>query len=195
MLRAQSAAWNILVRLRRGSFMPAKKTLKAATEESVGAPAAAKRLEEREAAIWSRIERLEADLAQADNEFAKADGDDEKQKGISAKIALINKDLMDTQKSWLQLTKQVREFDASIDTSRREGEKISRTEAEEFFRQFRLSIKLSIEKYIISLSQDATRAESPEQFYQAHADNIRTAMLSEIENAHKDGKIPAWAIE
>lgn len=175
------------------SEMATKKPLKTPAE-NVGAPAAAKRLEDREAAIWGRIIRLESDLEKADAEFAQADGDDEKQKGISAKISLINKDLMDTQKSWLQLTKQVREFDASIDTSRREGEKIARSEAEEFFRQFRLSIKLAIEKYIISLSQDATRAESPEQFYQVHADNIRTAMLSEIENAQKDGKLPTWVL-
>lgn len=175
--------------------MPAKKPPKAAPVENVGAPAAAQRLEAREAALWGRIERLEADLTKEDDDFKKADGDEVEQKLISAKIALINKDLMDTQKSWLQLTKQVREFDASIDTSRREGEKISRTEAEEFFRQHRLSIKLAIEKYIISLSQDATRAESPEQFYQAHADNIRTAFQSELENAQKDGKLPKWAIE
>lgn len=174
--------------------MPAKKPLKAAPVENVGAPAAAQRLEAREAALWGRIIRLEADLEKADAEFAQTDGDTERQKSISDKIALVNKDLMDTQKSWLQLTKQVREFDASIDTSRREGEKIARSEAEEFFKQLRLSIKLAIEKYIISLSQDATRAESPEQFYQAHADNIRTAMTSEIENAQKDGKLPKWAL-
>lgn len=173
---------------------PRKSQPKLVAETGVGAPSAAKRLEERELTLWSRIERLEADLQKEDAEFARFDGDTEGQKIIADKIALINKDLMDTQKSWLQLTKQVREFDASIDTSRREGEKIARSEAEEFFKQFHLSIKLAIEKYIISLSQDATRAESPEQFYQAHADNIRTAARSEIENAQKDGKLPKWAL-
>lgn len=160
-----------------------------------GAPAAAKRLEDREAATWARIERLEKDLSDADTEFRRYDGDTEKQRDVSEKIALINKDLIDTQKSWLQLTKQVREFDKSIDLSRREGEMVPRSEVEEMMRQYRLCLTLGLESYIITISQSATQVNSPEEFYRAHSDQIRSCSASAIEAAVKDGKLPKWSIE
>lgn len=178
--------------------MPAKKPLKTAPSESVGyptgAPDSAKRLEAAEALAASKVDKLNDELDRLEDEKKQYDGDEVEEKKISEKIERAGKALLAQTKTWIELAKQVNSFYKAVDESKREGEKIPRIEVEEFFKQFRLSIKLAIEKYIISLSQDATRAESPEQFYQAHADNIRTAMLSEIENAQKDGKLPRWAI-
>lgn len=173
--------------------MPAPKKPKTTPEYPTGAPDSAKRLEAAEAQAAAKREVLERELERLEEQLKQADGDKEREDELGAKIDRAAKSLLTQTKTWIELAKQVNSFYKAVDESKREGEKIPKVEAEEFFRQFRLSIKLAIEKYIISLSQDATRAESPDQFYQAHSDNIRTAFQSELESAQKDGKLPKWA--
>lgn len=162
--------------------------------ENVGAPANAAKLDQHAKDSEEEVMRVKAEIASLVASLPQLDGDPERTRHANDQIQARRKDLNDAYDLWFKLSKQALDHDQKVALDRREGEKIARSEAEEFFKQFRLSIKLAIEKYIISLSQDATRAESPEQFYQAHADNIRTAMTSEIENAQKDGKLPKWAL-
>jgi vacuolar-type H+-ATPase subunit I/STV1 len=159
-----------------------------------GAPANAKLLETHAADAERNVVRIKDEIEKQTGMLAQADGSDEQTRRIQNTLASLREHSNDAYELWFKLSKQVREYDKAVDTSRREGEKIPRADVEEFFRQFDLSIVLAIESYIISLSQDATRAESPEQFYQAHADNIRSCRVAAIEKAQQDNKLPKWAL-
>lgn len=161
-------------------------------KSETGAPAALRRLEDHELRCSKECDRLEAERDRL--RAMQAPQGDEAIRNHQNAIQNSISNLADAQGDWNKALKSLREFDKAVAPEKREGEKISRDEAEEFFRQFHLSITLGIESYIISLSQDATRAESPEQFYQAHADNLRSCVESAIEKANKDGKLPKWAL-
>lgn len=156
-----------------------------------GAPANAKLLEKHAADAELEVNRVKEQLA-ALRELVQPNGEKEAQATLSAQISKLQSDLEGAYDLWFKLSKQVREYDKAVDTSRREGEKVPRSDVEEFFQQYDLSLRLAIESYIISLSQDATRAESPEQFYQAHAGNLRSCVRAAIDGAIKDGKLPGW---
>lgn len=175
--------------------MPARKpiTKPAPSAYPTGAADSAKRLESAEAKAASKVDKLDAELEKLEGELKQADGDEIETARISDKIKHAAKSLFDETKRWIELAKQVNSFYKAVDESKREGERVTVAEAQEFFRQYDLSIRLAIESYIIALSQDATRAETPEQFYQSHADNLRTAFVAAIEKAQKDGKVPRWA--
>lgn len=171
--------------------MATKPPLKA--DYPTGAPDSAKRLEAAEAQAAAKRERLEEELDKLELELKQADGDTEREKEIDEKITRVVKSLLAQTKMWIELAKQVNSFYKTVDESKRDGEKILRADVEEFFSQFLLSIKLAIESYIISLSQDATRCESPQEFYQAHDGALRSCMSAAIQQAISDGKLPNWA--
>lgn len=158
-----------------------------------GAPAAQGRLESHEADAEREIVRIKAEIARLTERIPQLDGSDEAQRKANNDLAILRTDLNDAYDLWFKLSKQVREYDRAVDISRREGEKIPRADVEEFFQQFNLSIDLALESYIISLSQDATRAESPEAFYLMHADNLRSCKTAAIQRAIQDDKLPKWA--
>ena len=160
-----------------------------------GAVATASRLEEHEREAERLFSELTAKIPQLWADYNAADGNEAEQKRIAGQIESIQKQA-DTQfKRWMDLSKQVREFYKSVAEEKRDGEKVSRIDAEEFFKQFRISLKMGIESYVISLSQDACRVDSPEAFYQAHADNLRACLAAALGEAERDGKLPNWAIE
>ncbi len=159
-----------------------------------GAANTAKRLESHEADAEAQIVRLKDEIARYQIEHDKLDGAEDRQGPIRSKLAALRSELNDAYDLWFRLSKQVREYDKSVSSERREGEKILRSEVEEFFQQYDLSLRLAIESYIIALSQDACRAESPDQFYQAHAGNLRSCVRAAIDSAVKDGKLPKWAM-
>lgn len=161
-------------------------------KQETGAPAALRRLEEHELRCAREVDSLKVELARL-RAMQAPDGDDALRNHLNA-IQFAVSNLSEAQDDWNKALKSLREFDKAVAPEKREGEKLLRSDVEEFFRQFDLSIALAIESYIISLSQDATRAESPEQFYQAHADNIRSCRIAAIEKAQQDGKMPKWAI-
>jgi len=162
-----------------------------ATRSETGAPAALRRLEEHELRCAQEVDRRKVELTRL-RAMQEPEGDEALR---NHRQAIQNEvgNLSEAQDDWNKALKSLREFDKAVAPEKREGEKIPVSEAAEFFRQYDLSIKLGIESYVISMSQDATRAESPEQFYQAHADNIRSCRVAAIERAQKDGKLPAWA--
>lgn len=170
--------------------MPAKKL----PPKTTGAPANAALLESHASDAESEVVKIKAERTRLQALVAQFDGAPEKQKPYVEALADIPSQLEKAYDLWFKLSKQVLDYDKKVDLSRREGEMVPALEAKEFFAQFHLSITLAIESYIISLSQDATRAESPEQFYQAHADNLRSCMTSAVEKAQKDNKLPKWAL-
>lgn len=168
--------------------MPTK-PLKAET----GAPANALLLEKHAADAELEIVRIKDQLS-ALRELVQPNGDTETQKSLGDQISKLQRDLEGAYDLWFKLSKQVREYDRAVDMSRREGEKIPRADVEEFFKQYDLSLTLALEGYIISLSQDACRVESPQEFYQAHADNLRACKTAQMEAAIRDSKLPKWAM-
>lgn len=163
------------------------------TKPDKGAPAAQGRLEAHEADAEREITRIKGEIAKLTERIPQLDGADKELTETQDKVTKLRTDLNEAYDLWFKLSKQVREYDRAVDTSRREGEKIPRADVEEFFQQYNISIDLAIESYIISLSQDATRAESPEAFYQMHADNLRSCKVAATQKAIQDKKLPAWA--
>lgn len=158
-----------------------------------GAPANAKKLEQHASEAEQQVVRTRTEIQDLLADLPKHDGSDEKQKKIRESIDSLYNRLGKEYDLWLDLSKQVVAYDKAVSETRRDGAKILQTDAEEFFQQYDLSLRLAIESYIISLSQDATRAESPEQFYQAHAGNLRSCVRAAIDGAIKDNKLPGWA--
>jgi len=157
-----------------------------------GAPAAAGRLEIHEAAAEQKVNAI-GEQIEALRELVQPNSPDEEKKALNAQILDLERQHLAAYKLWFELSKQVRDYYKTVDSSKREGEKIPRSDVEEFFQQFNISIDLAIESYIISLSQDATRAESPEAFYLMHADNLRSCKVAAIQRAIQDKKLPSWA--
>lgn len=162
--------------------MPAK------PDTESGAPAALARLATQEVAFAKEVLKAEEALLKVEGEFVE--GDEVAERHVrKAKI-----DYDEALKRHWQVAKLLLPYDKSVDQSRREGAKIPQAEAEEFAAQLFLTLDLAIESYISSLSQEATRAESPEQFYLAHADCFRAAKESAITQAKEQGAIPKWAL-
>lgn len=161
-------------------------------DKETGAPAALRRLEDHELRCAQEVDRLKAEKTRL-LAIQEPVGDDALRIHRQRIQDSIN-NLSDSQDDWNKALKSLREFDKAVAPEKREGAKISVDDATEFFQQYDLSIVLGIESYIISLSQDATRAESPEQFYQMHADNLRSCRVAAIDKANKDGKLPKWAL-
>lgn len=162
--------------------------------KSTGAPANAKLLESHAADAEAEVVKIKTERLRLQEAVAKLDGDPEKQKPFLAQLSDLPAQLEKAYELWFKLSKQVLDYDKKVDTARREGEMIPRDDAQEFFAQLILSYNLAIESYIISLSQDATRAESPEEFYQKHSENLRSCVTSAFDKAQKDEKLPKWAI-
>lgn len=158
-----------------------------------GAPANAKLLEQHASEAEREVVRIKGEITKLVERIPQLDGNDEALRRAQVELSTAKDGLTDAYELWFKLSKQVREYDKAVDTSRREGDKVPRADVEEFFQQFNLSIDLAIESYIISLSQDATRAEAPEQFYQMHADNLRSCKQAAIDRAIQDKKLPSWA--
>lgn len=162
-----------------------------ALKQETGAPAALRRLEEHELRCAQEVDRLKAEKSRL-LAMQEPKGDDAiRTHRQRIQDSVLN--LGDAQDDWNKALKSLREFDKAVAPEKREGEKIPVAEASEFFRQFDLSIILAIESYIITQGQDAARCESPEQFYQIHAENIRSCRVAAIEKAQQDGKLPKWA--
>ncbi len=161
--------------------------------KSTGAPANALLLETHAADAEREVVRVKEQLA-ALRGLIQPNGNKEEQASLNDQISKLQRDLESSYDLWFKLSKQVREYDRSVSESRREGEVIPRDTVQEFFAQLILSYNLAIESYIISLAQDATRSESPEAFYQMHADNLRSCVTAALEKAEKDGKLPKWAV-
>jgi DNA-binding protein H-NS len=166
-----------------------------APKQDKGAVSTADRLEHYEAEAEKEISALSEQIA-ALKALLKpnADIDDEEQLSLGLQIDKLRRERDDAFDRWLKLSKQVREYYKSVASEKREGEKLLRADVEEYFQQFSASLDLAIESYIISLSQDACRAESPAQFYQIHAENLRSCKAAQIESAVRDGKLPKWAL-
>lgn len=162
-------------------------------QSNTGAPANALLLESHAADAEREVVRIKGDIAKLAERIPQLDGSDELQRKANQELLALREGLNEAYDLWFKLSKQVREYDKAVDTSRREGEKVPRADVEEFFQQFNISIDLAIESYIISLSQDATRAESPEAFYLMHADNLRSCKVAAIQRAIQDKKLPGWA--
>lgn len=160
-------------------------------KQETGAPAALRRLEEHELKCSQECVRLESERNRLRG-MIEPEGDEAVRNHHNA-IQNAVSNLADAQDDWSKALKNLREFDRAVAPEKREGEKLLRADVEEFMQQVYISIDLGIESYIISLSQDATRAESPEAFYQAHADNLRSCKVAAIEKAIQDKKLPTWA--
>lgn len=163
-----------------------------AMKSEIGAPAALRRLEEHELKCAQEVDRLKAERDRL-RAMQEPDGDEALRNHQNAIQNAIS-NLADAQDDWNSALKSLREFDKAVAPEKREGEKILRKDVEEFFRQYDLSLKLAIESYIISLSQEASRATSPQEFYQAHSDAIRSCRVTQIEAAIRDKRLPSWAI-
>lgn len=160
-------------------------------KQETGAPAALRRLEDHELRCAQECDKLKAERDRL-RAMQEPEGDEAMRNHQNA-IQNAVSNLADAQEDWNKALKSLREFDKAVSPEKREGEKIMRANVEEFMQQVYISIDLAMESYIISLSQDATRAESPEQFYQMHADNIRSCKVAAIEKAIQDKKLPSWA--
>lgn len=160
-------------------------------KQETGAPAALRRLEEHELRCAQECDKLKAERDRL-RAMQEPEGDEALRNHHNAIQNAIS-NLADAQDDWNTSLKSLREFDKAVAPEKREGEKLLRADVEEFMQQVYISIDLAIESYIISLSQDATRAESPEGFYQAHADNLRSCKVAAIEKAIQDKKLPTWA--
>lgn len=152
----------------------------------IGAPAALKAIEEHELQCRNEKERLRQERDAALETMVE--GDDVSERKYRQRVNAYAEALQ----NWDEALKRLNTFDKGVSAERREGEKITVSEAKEIFRQLILSIDLAIEGYIISLSQSAALCESPEAFHISHADNLRAAKEGALEAARRDGVLPKW---
>lgn len=157
-----------------------------------GAANTAKRLEEHEAEAERLFSELTAKIPTLWSDYNAADGNDDKQKAIAHQIESIQKQA-DTQfKRWMDLSKQVREFYKSVAEEKRDGEKMLRSDVEEYWKQFMLSIDLAIQSHGITIAQEACRAESPAEFLRANEESWASCKRAQLDAAVRDGKLPSW---
>ena len=90
--------------------------------------------------------------------------------------------------------KSLATFDKGVREDRREGEKILVSDVKEMFAQLDLSWSLALESYIVASAQSAALCSSPEEFYVAHAENIRAAKSGAMDAAKREGVLPAWIL-
>lgn len=161
-------------------------------KSETGAPANAKLLERHAADAERDVVRIKDEIAILSAKIPQLNGSDEAQRKAQNELSSLRESLNDSYDLWFKLSKQVREYDRAVDSTRREGEKIPVSEAKEIFAQYELSIMTAIECYIISISQKAALCSSPDEFHIAHADAIRTTRETAIGLAKEDGVLPSW---
>lgn len=155
-----------------------------------GAPAALKAIEEHE--VMCRSEKDEAQKAwkKAQVDLA-ANADDEILLQIERRT---HNQYLEELEIWDDATKKLALFDKQVVEHKREGVKILVTEAQELFAQFKLSIHLAIEDYMICIAQDAARGLSAEEFHHVHAEHLRERTTAALSAAVNDGKLPNWTL-
>ncbi len=158
---------------------------------NTGAPANLRRMEIHEEDAEREVNALKERL-RAVQELIEPNGDDEKQKPLREQCASIRMQLDAAYDLWFKLSKQVRDFDKSVKEERRDGEKALVSEVKEWFIQFRLSLGIARENYIIGMAQ---QSGDPMKFVKAHAELIRSTEDAAILSAISEGVIPRWVIE
>jgi hypothetical protein len=162
----------------------ASATVDVVTVETRGAPAVLKRLE----TTAARLE-LEIDDAASRLSALRALGENAVDK---AALARVEAELISAKEDYLKTAKVLLSYDRGVSSERKEGEKVSVAEAQEWFAQLILSIRLAVEQVVIADAQSAALCESPEAFYAASAANYRAAVESALSAARKDGVLPGW---
>ncbi len=154
----------------------------------LAAPAVLKRLQMDAAKFSAQIDDSEERLAalQALSDNAKEAAKNKEQ------IARVECELITARDNFGKTAKILLSFDKGVSSERKEGEKVSVEECKEFFTQFRLSLGIARENYIIAMAQ---QSGDPMKFVKAHAELIRSTEDAAIESAIRESVIPKWVIE
>lgn len=163
------------------------------TKKETGAPANAKLLEQHAADAEQQVTRTRTTISDIIAELPKHDGNDVKQQTMRDELNTLHARLIKEYDLWIKLSKQVLDFDKAVSEQRRDGEKVSRIDVEEYFRQFMLSLDLAIESHAITIAQEACRAESPTEFLRATHEGWLACKQAQIDAAIRDGRLPEWA--
>lgn len=160
-----------------------------------GAAATASRLEQHERDAEAEINRIKTALTSLRDESPKFDGDDEKQKSLSAQISTLLRELESAYDLWFKLSKQVRDYYKAVDSSQREGEKIPRSEVEQILTQVWRFQRIGRETFIVSIAQGAVRCKDEQDFYTKYAEGIRDCEREKLKSAIENEKFPEWCLE
>ncbi len=91
-------------------------------------------------------------------------------------------------------TKQLAVFDKGVAQERREGEKVPLVDVKEWFAQLRLCRNITLENYLIGISQLSPKFKTPVDFMKAHGDLIRSTEETAIAAAVKEKQLPDWIV-
>lgn len=157
-------------------------------KQDSGAPAALKAIEAHELKC-----RLEKDTAHAEWKRAQekeVEGDDVSE----FKERRMHSRYVEALEHWDDATKKLALFDKGVREDRREGEKVSLADVREWIAQLRLCRNITLENYLIGISQQSPTFKAPIDFMKAHGDLIRATEESAIAAAVKEKQLPAWIL-
>lgn len=173
--------------------MPAKKPLKAAPVENVGAPANAAKLEAHARDAEEEVIRVKGRL-QALRELQHPNSNTEEQKDLAGQVERLQRELEGAYDLWFKLSKQVLDYDKKVDAARREGESIPRLLVETILTQTWRFQRLGRENFCIAIAQDAIRCRDEQEFYSKYAESIRQCELTSLKDAIDHEKAPTWVL-
>lgn len=170
-----------------------KRQPKPAPEPSteMAAPAVLRHLQKDAAKFAREVEELEDRLAALRSLSPNAAEKEENK----AQLNRVDLELSIARKNFRDTAKTLLDYDKNVVTERREGEKVSVSECREWFAQYRLTIHVARENYIISIAQASPKFTAPEDFVKAHAEIIRSTEETALASAVKEGALPDWILK
>lgn len=161
---------------------------KAAPRGDKGAPAALKAIEEHE--LRCREEKDVARLAWKDAETQLVEGDEIAERRLNR----TRRQYLESLETWDDSTKKLALFDKQVLPEKREGEKITKDDAEKYFTAYTRHARVAYENTIMSIAQDAIHCATPESFYGMAAGRLRHSLNDAMKTAHTEGRVPAWLV-
>lgn len=160
-----------------------------------GAPANARLLETHAADAEREVVRIKAEIERQTALLPQADGSDEQTRRITQQLSALREQLNEAYDLWFKLSKQVREYDKAVDASRREGEKISRADVEEYLTQVWRFQRIARQAFIVGICQDAILCRDEQDFHQKYAQLINDTESNGLRQGIENEKFPAFVLE
>lgn len=152
-----------------------------------GAPAALRAIEEHEVRCREEKE-IARDLWKA-AQTNLCEGDE-----VSGRTeSRTRQDYLHALEIWDDATKKLALFDKTVAPEKREGEKVTKADAEKWLTSFARHARVGFEMMIGAVAQDAMQCATPEDFYRMSAEQFRGSFNEAMNTAERENQLPSWA--